>query len=72
MDNGAYAKYRAENPVVNTLLSTYDEVTHWPEQLSNAELALVIGLGALAIYALVRVLGKLFHRKPSQTPPSSP
>lgn len=26
MDNGAYEKYRQENPVVNTPLSTYEDI----------------------------------------------
>jgi len=31
MDNGAYEKYKQEHPVVNTLLSTYDHITMFPE-----------------------------------------
>ena len=34
MDNGAYEKYRLENPVVNTLLTTYEHLTMFPEKLT--------------------------------------
>ena len=58
MDNGAYAKYRQENPVVNTLLSTYEHVTMFPEQLTNEEIVVLTTFGVLAIYAI----GKVIHR----------
>ena len=39
MDNGAYEKYRAENPVVNTPLSTYDYVELFVHEMTYTELA---------------------------------
>ena len=46
MDNGAYLKYRNENPVVNTFITTYEHVTMFPEQLTNEE---IVVLGKLCI-----------------------
>ena len=48
MDNGAYEKYRQEHPVVNTLLSTYDHITMFPEQLTNEEIVLLVTLPLIA------------------------
>jgi hypothetical protein len=57
MDNGAYEKFRQEHPVVNTLLSTYDHFTMFPEQLTNQEIVLLVVLPLTALYAV----GKLIH-----------
>jgi len=57
MDNGAYAKYRQENPIVNTFLTTYEHITLYPEQLTNEEIVLLITLPTLALYAV----GKLIY-----------
>ena len=42
MDNGAYEKYRLENPVVNTLLSTYAEIDAHVGTLTNVQLGIYI------------------------------
>lgn len=47
MDNGAYAQYRKENPVVNTLLSTYDEIDAHVGTLTNVQLGIYIIFGVL-------------------------
>ena len=57
MDNGAYEKFRQEHTVVNTLLSTYDHITMFPEQLTNQEIVLLVVLPLTALYAV----GKLIH-----------
>ncbi|TRZ68089.1 MAG: hypothetical protein D4R98_02890 [Comamonadaceae bacterium] len=59
MDNGAYEKYRLENPVVNTLLTTYEHLTMFPEKLTNTEIFLISIFVLLAIYAVVRLIKKL-------------
>jgi hypothetical protein len=55
MDNGAYAKYRQENPTENILLSTYEHVTMFPEELTNEEIVLLVVLPLLALFAIVRL-----------------
>ena len=62
MDNGAYEKYRLENPVVNTLLTTYEHLTMFPEKLTNEEIVLIATFVLLAVYAVVKLIKKL--RKP--------
>ena len=59
MDNGAYEKYRQENPIVNTLLMTYEHLTMFPEKLTNQEILLIAIFVLLAIYAVVRLIKKL-------------
>jgi hypothetical protein len=56
MDNGEYIKYIRENPVVNTLLSTYDHITMFPEQLSNEEIVLIVVLPLIALFAVGRLI----------------
>jgi hypothetical protein len=63
MDNGAYEKYRQEHPVVNTLLSTYDHITMFPEQLTNEEIVLIVVLPLIAVYALGRLIHTHFFKK---------
>jgi hypothetical protein len=63
MDNGAYEKYRQEHPVVNTLLSTYDHITMFPEQLTNEEIVLIVALPLIAVYALGRLIHTHFFKK---------
>ena len=63
MDNGAYEKYRQENPVVNTLLSTYDHITMFPEQLTNEEIVLLITFPLIALYAVVKLIFNHFFKK---------
>ena len=62
MDNGAYEKYRQENPVVNTLLTTYEHLTLFPEKLTNEEIVLIATFVLLAVYAVVKLIKKF--RKP--------
>ena len=63
MDNGAYEKYKQEHPVVNTLLSTYDHITMFPEQLTNEEIVLIVVLPLIAVYALGRLIHTHFFKK---------
>ncbi len=59
MDNGAYEKFRQENPVVNTLLTTYEHLTMFPEKLTSTEIFLIAIFLLLAIYAVIRLIKKL-------------
>jgi len=63
MDNGEYIKYIRENPVVNTLLSTYDHVTVFPEQLTNEEIVLLVTLPLIALYAVGKLIYNHFFKK---------
>ena len=63
MDNGAYEKYRRENPIVNTLTTTYEHITMFPEQLTTVEIILLITLPLIALYAVVRLIYQLFLKK---------
>ena len=63
MDNGAYMKYRNENPVVNTFITTYEHVTMFPEQLTNEEIVVLGVFGFLAVYVLIKLLIKMFKHK---------
>ena len=63
MDNGAYEKYRQKHPVVNTLLSTYDHITMFPEQLSNEEIVLLVTLPLIALYAVGKLIYNYFFKK---------
>ena len=60
MDNGAYMKYRYENPVVNTFITTYEHITMFPEQLTNEEIVVIATFIFLAAYALIKLLIKVF------------
>jgi hypothetical protein len=55
MDNGAYEKYRAENPVVNTPLSTYDYLELFVHEMTYTEIAICVVAAALAVYALFKL-----------------
>ena len=63
MDNGAYMKYRQENPVVNTFITTYEHITMFPEQLTNEEIVVIATFLFLAVYSTVKLLMKLFRKK---------
>jgi len=63
MDNGAYKKYIYENLVVNTLKSTYEHVTMFPEQLSNDEIVVFGVFGFLLVYVLIKLYMKIFKNK---------
>jgi hypothetical protein len=58
MDNGAYEKYKQENPDVYTPLSTYEYVDKFVHQLTNAELVVCGVAIALAIVALAKLFTK--------------
>jgi hypothetical protein len=58
MDNGAYEKYKQENPDVYTPLSTYDYLDQFVHQLTNAELVVCVVAGALAVFALYKIFTK--------------
>jgi prepilin signal peptidase PulO-like enzyme (type II secretory pathway) len=63
MDNGAYEKYRQENPVVNTPLSTYEDVQIFVDHLTPVEQAVCGVALVLAVYAVIKVIGKLRKKK---------
>lgn len=63
MDNGAYTQYRSENPVINTLLSTYEHITMFPAQLTNEEIVVVSTFIFLSIYAVVKIIKRFFIKK---------
>ena len=63
MDNGRYIQYRKENPVVNTLLSTYEHIAMFPEQLTNEEIVVLTVFGFLTFYVLVKLFKKYFKHK---------
>jgi hypothetical protein len=55
MDNGAYQKYKQENPDVYTPLSTYDYLDEFVHTLSNAELVVCVVAVVLAVFALYKI-----------------
>ena len=63
MDNGAYEKYRQENPVVNTFITTYEHVTMFPEQLTNEEIVLLVTFPLIALYAVGKLIYNHFIKK---------
>ena len=63
MDNGAFMKYRYENPIVNTFITTYEHVTMFPEQLTNEEIVVLGVFGFLAVYVLIKLFIKIFKHK---------
>jgi hypothetical protein len=62
MDNGAYEKYKLENPDVYTPLSTYDYLDQFVHHLTTAELIICVVAGVLAVYALYKILTR--RKKP--------
>ena len=56
MDNGAYQKYKQENPDVYTPLSTYDYIDDFVHTLTNAELVVCGVAIALAVIAIYKIL----------------
>lgn len=66
MDNGAYEKYRQENPVINTPLSTYEDVQIFVDHLTPVEQVVCAVALVLAVYAVIKVIGKLRHKNKSQ------
>jgi len=63
MDNGAaYLKYRQENPVVNTFITTYEHITMFPEQLTE-EIILLVIFSLITLYAVVTLIYRTFFKK---------
>ena len=58
MDNGAYQKYKQENPDVNTPLSTYDYLDEFVHTLTNAELVVCVAAIVLALIAVYKIFAK--------------
>jgi hypothetical protein len=58
MDNGAYQKYKQENPDVNTPLSTYDYLDEFVHTLTNAELVVCVVAIVLALIAIYKIFAK--------------
>ena len=58
MDNGAYQKYKQENPDVNTPLSTYDYLDEFVHTLTNAELVVCVVAVVLALIAIFKIFSK--------------
>ena len=63
MDNGRYMQYRYENPVVNTFITTYEQITMFPEQLTNEEIVVLATFIFLALYATIKLVLKYFFNK---------
>ena len=63
MDNGAYGKYRRENPIIHESLSTFDNILLLPERLSTEEIVTFSIFGLLALYAVVMLVFKLLRGK---------
>jgi hypothetical protein len=64
MDNGAaYLKYRQENPVVNTFITTYEHITMFPEQLTKEEIILLVIFSLITLYAVVTLIYRTFFKK---------
>jgi membrane protein DedA with SNARE-associated domain len=63
MDNGAYEKYKQENPDVYTPLSTYDYVDQFVHQLTTAELVVCVVAAVLAVVALYKLFVKRKDKK---------
>ena len=63
MDNGAaYLKYRQENPVVNTFITTYEHITMFPEQLTKEEIILLVIFSLITLYAVVTLIYRTFFK----------
>jgi hypothetical protein len=58
MDNGAYEKYKQENPDVYTPLSTYDYVDQFVHQLTLTETIICVVAVALAVFAIYKIFAK--------------
>jgi negative regulator of sigma E activity len=63
MDNGAYEKYKQENPDVYTPLSTYDYVDQFVHQLTPAEVVVCVVAAVLAMVALYKLFVKRKDKK---------
>ena len=64
MDKGAaYEKYRQENPVINTFITTYEHITMFPEQLTENEIIVLVTFSVIALYAVVTLIYQKFFKK---------
>lgn len=64
MDKGAaYEKYRQENPVINTFITTYEHITMFPEQLTENEIIVLVTFSVVALYAVVTLIYQKFFKK---------
>ena len=64
MDNGAYEKYKQENPDVYTPLSTYDYMDQFVHQLTPVELGVCVVAVVLAVFALYKIFAKRKDKHP--------
>ena len=64
MDKGAaYEKYRQENPVINTFITTYEHITMFPEQLTEKEIIVLVAFSVITLYAVVTLIYQKFFKK---------
>ena len=64
MDKGAaYEKYRQENPVINTFITTYEHITMFPEQLTEKEIIVLVAFSVITLYAVVTLIYQNFFKK---------
>lgn len=66
MDNGAYEKYKKENPDVNIFVTTYEHITMFPEKLTNAEMVVLGTCVVLAVYAVIAIAVKFIRKNKSE------
>ncbi len=69
MDNGAYEKYKQENPDVYTPLSTYDYLDQFVHQLTLSELLVCVIAGLLAVFAIYKLFAKRKDKHPEDHTP---
>lgn len=65
MDNGAYEKYKKENPDVYTPISAYEQIDNYVHELTNAELVVCVVAIVLAVFALAKLFTKRKKNKPT-------
>ena len=71
MDKGAaYEKYRQENPVINTFITTYEHVTMFPEQLTETEIIMLVIFSLVTLYAVGTLIYRTFFKKKNGDPSS--
>ena len=58
MDNGAYEKYKQENPDVYTPLSTYDYLDLFVHEMTVTDWLLCAAAVGLAVFALYKLFVK--------------
>jgi hypothetical protein len=64
MDNGAYEKYKQENPDVYTPLSTYNYIELFVHEMTVTEMVICGLAGVLVVYAIYKLF---FQRKDKHT-----